>query len=384
MNICILTTGFPTPNDPGKYAFVDQLVCTWAEMGNEVTVIYPIPFLAEYVDRRRFYKSDWKRVAPGGREVSVICPRYFSASGKTILGVDTNTISYKSFQKAVVRTIKRFKGKPDVLYGHFIPSGCQAGDVGKKLGIPSFCAFGESSLWSIMGRNVEKIKESLSKLSGFVSVSTENKRVLVENKLYREADIEVFPNGVDHSLFFQRDKLEIRKKLGFPEDAFIGAFTGSFCDDKGVLRAQEAAVKAGEVKMIFIGGGECRPEGSNILFSGRLQHERIPEYLNAADFFILPTKAEGCCNAIIEAMACGLPIISADGAYNDDILSDAYSIRTNPTDVAAMTEAIKALRDDPERRLGMSAAAREASMKFDIADRASAIIDFMQRKTKKG
>lgn len=384
MHICILTTGFPTPNDPGKYAFVDQLACTWADMGNEVTVIYPIPALVELHNKKRFYKPEWKRETSGGNTVTVRCPRFFSASDKVILGIDTRVIAYKSFQKAIRASIARMPEKPDVLYGHFLPSGCQAGDVGDRLNIPSFCAFGESSLWSIEGWNTDNVRKSLSKLSGIISVSTENKRVLVENKLFREDDIEVFPNGADHLLFCPGDKQTIRKEYGFPEKTFIGAYTGAFNDDKGVLRAQEAAVSAGNVKMIFIGGGANKPEGSNILFSGKLQHECIPKYLSAADFFILPTKAEGCCNAIVEAMACGLPIISANGAYNDDILSDEYSIRTDPDDIHAMTEAIRILHDNPERRAKMSAAAAEASKRFDIHDRASAIIEFMQRKIKEG
>ena len=384
MNICIITTGYPTPIDPGKYAFVDQLACAWADMGSEVTVIYPIPYLAEVSDKKRFYRSKWKRNTFAGNVVSVYSPRYFSASDMTVFGLDTNLLSYRSFQNTVIHTIKQLKRKPDMLYAHFLSSGCQAGDIGLKLDLSSFCAFGESSLWSIEGRNIEKVKNSLSKLSGIISVSTENKRVLVENELFRESDIGVFPNGVDHSIFFRRDKREVRLKHGFPEDAFIGTFTGSFSDDKGVLRAQEAAIRAGNVPMIYIGGGTCKPEGSNILFCEKLQHEEIAEFLSAADFFILPTKAEGCCNAIIEAMACGLPIISANGAYNDDILTDDYSIRTDPTDIAAMTEAIEYLRGEPRRRFVMSEAAQKASMRFNISDRAKAIIEFMKHKSRKG
>ena len=58
----------------------------------------------------------------------------------------------------------------------------------------------------------------------------------------------------------------------------------------------------------------------NILYCGKLQHECIPELLCAADFFILPTKAEGCCNAIIAAMACGLPILCSDVCDNPSIV----------------------------------------------------------------
>lgn len=382
MNICILTAGFPTPLEPGKYAFVDQLACTWADMDNKVTIIYPIPAFVEIYNKKRFYKSKWQRETANGKTISVLCPRFLSVSDKTVFGINTSNIAYKSFQNAAYTTIAQMADRPDVLYGHFLPSGCQAGDIGEKLSIPSFCAFGESSLWSIEGRNPDSVRESLSKLSGIVSVSTKNKRVLIDNHLYREEDIEVFPNGADHSIFSPKDKSASRRKIGFMEEAFIGVYTGAFNDDKGVLRVQEAAVKAGNVKMIYIGGGDEKPEGTNILFCGKLQHESIPDYLNAADFFILPTKAEGCCNAIVEAMACGLPIISADGAYNDDILSEAYSIRTNPDDITAMTEAIIFLRDHPDQRLSMATEAKKASMQFNIVDRAALIIDFMQRKMK--
>ncbi len=384
MDVCIVTNGYPTPNDPSMFVFVDQLASAWADMGEKVTVICPIPRYVEYFDKKRFYKNEWVKTTAKGSTITVKSPRYFRISDRKIGFVNTQTISYHAFQNVVTQVIKKMPNRPDVLYSHFLNAGCHAGDIGSRIGIPSFCAFGESTLWSIQKWSREKVQNSLSKLDGMISVSTENKRKLVENQLFREEDIAVFPNGVDHSVFFPRNKKEIRKQYGFPEDAFIGAFTGSFNDDKGVLRAREAAQNAGNVQMIYIGGGKQMPEGDNILFLGRLQHDRIPEYLNAADFFILPTKAEGCCNAIIEAMACGLPIISANGTYNDDILSNDYSIRTNPTDVEAMSNAIKFLRDNPRQRLKMSEAAREASKKFDILNRASAIIEFMKQKTEKG
>ena len=381
MKICILTTGYPTPQDPGRYAFVDQLACAWADMGNKVSVIYPVPAFVEIKNQKRFYKSKWERETPGHNTVSVRCPRFFSVSNRRLFGIDTQSISYKSFQRAVIKSINNMKEKPDVLYGHFLPSGCQAGDAGEKLSIPSFCAFGESSLWSIEGWDINTIRNRLAKLSGIISVSTENKRILVEQHLYREKDIKVFPNGADHSLFHPSDRKMMRKKYGFPEDAFIGVYTGAFNDDKGVLRAQEAAVHAGDTFMIYIGGGNLKPQGDNILFSGKLPHDIIPEYLSAADFFILPTRAEGCCNAIVEAISCGLPVISADRAYNNDILEESYSVRTDPEDIEAMTEAIISLRDNPERREQLSWAAKEKSVKFDVHKRASAILEFMRNKS---
>lgn len=69
-------------------------------------------------------------------------------------------------------------------------------------------------------------------------------------------------------------------------------------------------------------------------------------YLNAADFFVLPTLAEGCCNAIIEALACGLPVISSNLPFNDDILDENNSIKINPMDIQALRESMTMLIED--------------------------------------
>lgn len=381
-SIGIVTGGYPTPNEPGRYTFVDQLACAWADLGLEVYVICPIPAFVELRDKKRFYRSYWEKATSMGSIVKIFSPRFLSFADRPVAGIPTIEFSMDSYISSVRRVVKKKRLPIDVLYSHFLNSGCCAGQLGEELGIPSFCAFGESSLWSIEKRRPETVRAQLSKLTGMVSVSTENKRILVDNGLFREEDIKVFPNGVNHELFYPRDKAEMRKKLGFPQDAVIGAYTGAFSESKGVLRAQEAAVKAGNVKMIYIGGGELQPQGENILFKGKLPHSEIPDYLSAADFFILPTKAEGCCNAIIEAMACGLPVISSDSAFNDDILGVGWSIRCGSDDVEELSKSVRSLVGDEQRRAVMSNNALDASKKFDVNKRAANILSFINNKSK--
>ena len=130
---------------------------------------------------------------------------------------------------------------------------------------------------------------------------------------------------------------------------------------------------------IFIGEGAQDPDCKNILFKGVLPHDRIREYLNASDVYVLPTLAEGCCNAIIEAMACGLPIISSDRPFNKDIIDAACAIEIDPTDVDSIESAVMTLYNDPELRAKLAAGAFQKAQNMKIENRAVRILDFMER-----
>src|SRR5690606_16475453 len=104
------------------------------------------------------------------------------------------------------------------------------------------------------------------------------------------------------------DKQQCRRKLKLPESAFIVVFVGHFVDRKGPLRVLEAINKVGgDVKGLFLGRGIQKPIGSAVLHAAPVPNEELPYWLNAADVMMLPTLAEGSCNAINEAMACRLP-----------------------------------------------------------------------------
>ena len=92
----------------------------------------------------------------------------------------------------------------------------------------------------------------------------------------------------------------------------------------------------------------------------------------------MPTLAEGCCNAIIEALSCGLPVISSNLPFNDDVLNESCSLRVDTSNVDEITSAIVKLRDDDELRLKMRKEAICTAEKFDIKVRAERIIDWIQ------
>ena len=205
---------------------------------------------------------------------------------------------------------------------------------------------------------------------------------MIENGLADESEIGVFPNAIDTSAFYVKDKHKCRDKLGISNEDFVVIFVGHFINRKGVNRVSEAIDtidKLHNIKSIFIGAGNENPTCKRTIFVGRVPHEEVADYLNAADVFVLPTLAEGCCNAIVEAMACGLPIISSNLPFNDDILDSTCSIRVDPEDINEIADAIDLLYREPEYRKRLSQGALVKAEKLTIETRANNIISFMER-----
>ena len=120
-----------------------------------------------------------------------------------------------------------------------------------------------------------------------------------------------------------------------------------------------------------------------IIHKGPLDHELIPQYMSCADIFVLPTQKEGCSNAVVEALAMGLPVISSDGPFNDDILDEHNSIRINPDDVDALTDAIRKLRDDKTLRKSMADYSHSRHEEYSIEGRAKRILGFINEQIRK-
>lgn len=377
--ICFITDRYPIDGYPAN-AFLAKLVAAIAKTEEfECTVVAPYSIIHDKIKGKKYKPEEEYVKKYGNSTVRIYCPHIYTPTSRKVFGLNFAKMYLKSFYAAVERTVKKNKINPDAFYGHFIyPAGLTSAIIGKKHNTPAFFAYGESSMDVFSGVSIEEVTGILKTIDGVVSVSSANKRELVDNGIVPAEKIQVFPNAIDTKAFFPMDKNKARKSLGFSESDFIVAFVGHFINRKGSRRLSNALDMVGDVKSIFIGKGPEEPDCDGILFKGQLNHNQINQYLNTADVFVLPTLAEGCCNATIEAMACGLPIISSNLPFNDDILDDSNSIRVNPNNIEEIAEAIQYLKDNPEAKNKMSIASLEKANTLKIEERASRILNFME------
>ena len=380
--ICFILDWYPTKTNNGC-VFAKHLIGAIADMGYDCVVVAP-----RVITGAAFRKGDEvsyfrEELTARGSKIRIYMPHYLHLTSRK----QTMGISMNNHFRSVMHVIRKEKLKPDLVYGHFIyQCGLTAARVGEKLGIPAYCACGENSLRLQKGSISYETglrhcnwKDILRKLSGIVCVSSNNEKLLRENGFIDSAmKTGVFPNGADETKFRCMDKKKCREELGFPEDAFIVAFTGGFTSNKGVDRLNEALKSCENVYSIFMGQGALEPDCQRILFKGRVPNDSVAKYLNAADVFVLPTRGEGCCNAIVEALSCGLPVISSDLPFNDDILNAQNSLRIDVENVQQLRSSILHLYNNPQIRQTLAEGAGTSAQKLKISVRAERIVKFME------
>jgi len=377
MHIAFVTGNYPTPSRPETGAFVQQFVWAMARQGNECSVINP----ASVFDRRYgpYPSPRATEEAGGGSTAHVYRPLYFSFSSRDLGWTHTGRWTQRSLNLAARRAARALPSRPDLIYGHFLyNAGMAAVFTGRGVGAPSVVAVGEGTFWTVDPFGFDRARLDFASTAGFLAVGSHIRDGLISEIGVPPEKIVVEPNGVDRTRFFQSDQRQARTQLGLAPDMFMVAFIGTFDDLKGGAELMAAVDDLDGVGLAMIGQGEKTFESKSIIYRGWIRHEQVATWLNAADIFVLPTREEGSCNAVIEAMACGLPIVTAKGRYMDDIVDDEVAIRVDPTDVRAIREAILMLKNDPQRRKMMSEACLRKAARFDINQRALRVTVWME------
>ena len=214
----------------------------------------------------------------------------------------------------------------------------------------------------------------LKKANAFSAISPDIASEWTANRVALDK-IHLIPNGVDTARFAPvnaEQKSFLRAKLNLPQAAIIAIYTGRLVSYKGLpllLKVWDEIRSRHENAILLLAGTggldihNCENQlrdyvtsaglEKNVWFLGAVQN--IPEYLQAADLFIFPTENDAFPSSLIEAMACGLPIVTTPvGAIKTIVAHDETGLLVQPGNHQQLYEALVVIISDKTRasRLG--------------------------------
>ena len=345
MKVLFLSNLYPNSQDLGRATFNRQKI---ARLKNscEVVVVAPIQwFPFKWVFDKKISKIPAEEIIDG---LTIYHPRIFYIP--KLFRLSYGWLYYLSIRSFIKKLDNQYNF--DVIYASWVyPDGFAAMKSAGLLDKPFIVeALGSDiNIYSKTFFRRRIISRVLSCVDKIVAVSEDLKKEIVKLGVLEEK-IEVIYSGIDHSLFSPLEKEQAREALGLTYKGKIIVCIGNLVKIKGVQFLLEALTKLKllDYKLFIVGKGRLekylrqRIESlglqERVEMIGAIPHEKVPLWMNACDLLCLPSLSEGVPNVILEAFACGIPVVANKVGGVPEVISDEraglMTVAANPKELA--------------------------------------------------
>jgi phosphatidyl-myo-inositol alpha-mannosyltransferase len=266
--------------------------------------------------------------------------------------------------------------------------GLKAASAAWRLGLPivatSHTWFSRSTLYRMFRW---WLQPRLERVDARIAVSDP---VVHAMSMYFRADWEVIPNGVNVDYFHPNGRRPEDARHRGPRLLFLGRLDPRNGLDTLLAAMPMVLARHPDAKLVVVGDGPLRQGyerraaslGSAVEFVGQINDER-PEYYGGADLYLCPTTKASFGITLLEAMACGTPLVVSDiTGFRELIAGGAEAVLVPKDDPAAWARATNALLEDPARRGVMGDAGLAKAAQFAWPRVADQVLAVYQRVTR--
>ncbi|MCD4738725.1 MAG: glycosyltransferase family 4 protein [Anaerolineae bacterium] len=289
----------------------------------------------------------------------------------------------------------------EIIHAHIVSvAACLVVGIGRVLGKGTVVKVANSGPYSDFRRSLGRHRfldrlflRVLKQVDVIISISNQVRADLGVLDFSPDQIVDI-PNGVllKSENIAGVSKSILRRQLGLPEGPLV-LCVASLHPKKGLdvlIRTwQKVDTVVPQAQLIILGEGPQRTVLETMVMQNNLADqihlpgwvEKVPDYLRVADLFVLPSRAEGLSNALLEAMAAGLPIVATRvGGTADVIISGENGLLVPPDDAIALSEALLSLFQDPtlQEQLGR-AARRTVETRYAILSVATHYLELYHR-----
>lgn len=250
-----------------------------------------------------------------------------------------------------VKIIEKEKGKIDLIHAHVsFPAGFIAYSISKILSIPFIITEHSGPFpfreYKTLSGIRDIVKEPLTNASQIIAVSS----WLAENiKKYTSKVPQVIPNSVNTDFFTPNDKIKSKKSI--PTIFTLSQLTTA--KGTGDLLASAAILKQKGCRFVLKFGGSGQKLSyykklaaklnisDYVIWLGLMNREEALKEYQDCDFYVMPSRVESLSMVILEAMACGKPIVSTDCGGPKDLVEPEIGILVKPDDPKSLAQGIE-------------------------------------------
>lgn len=349
MKVLIIPSWYPTENKPNSGIFFKEQSISLQEFGHEVTVAYP-----EIHSLREFFKPTFKRGLFCKFEAGIKTYRFKEYNLLRFLKIGSGIIYYLRL-KHIFKRILRREGIPEIIHAHSaLWGGWAAARISRKYKIPLVITEHSSSFvrGTIQKYQIPYIKKAFRQSKKVIVVGPTLKNEL--EKFVEPDKLEIIPNTFNKELFRPKESInEERKECKF--HFFSLAFLSRNKGFDILLRAYARAFKGNKnVELIIGGDGEEKTSleilakdleiNEQVSFLGELSRENAAKEMQKCDVFVLASRFETFGVVLIEALACGKPIISTRCGGPEIIVNNRNGILVEVDNIEKLSEALKQLK----------------------------------------
>ena len=338
MNILILTHSYPDSNHKWRGVFVQQQARALGKIHKVIVVC----FRADYAHFSPFSDYSFEKTIDDNLTVYEVT---VSKSFPVITQLKYLVNTYRFINREILN-----REKPDIIHCHLsYPAGFLGTIIQRIKGIPAVLT--EHSTLRLYNRSFIHqlcVRHTLRNATEIISVSNSLKNEIIS---IRNRKVNVIPNIVD-TAFFKPSGTRDGQKLRL---GFLGGLNNS---NKGLDLLLKAASMLDKTKFILHIGGDGKlldhfkklaaEEGieNNCIFHGEISRSGISRFYSLFDIFVLPSRYETFGIVLIEAMACGVPVISTKCGGPQDIVTESTGILVEKENPEMLANAIRTMADN--------------------------------------
>lgn len=348
--VLFISSHFPNRTQPERATYNRQQISHLAKLC-EVKVVAPYAYfpLLKYGNKgARLQDIPHREIIEG---VEVFHPPYFYTPKffPSLYGI----FYFLSILNPVKRIYRRFPF--EVIYTNWLYPDSFAAMLIARYFRKNFvsCALGSDvNLYMKYPLRKRMILTTIKNSYKALCVSEDLKRKLIKQGISSE-HIEVLYDGVDSQLFTPQDRSLARKKLGINPKGKIILYVGNLEPWKGpeyLLEAFSLIPQRNNLSLFFVGDGPERKKLekfvrerkiSRVHFAGKKSHTIIPLWMNACDVLCIPSLTEGVPNVMLEAWACGKPVIASRVGGIPELMHEEVGIMVPPGNPRAIADALE-------------------------------------------